>query len=123
SNWPTFLVVGFVGVIGWIVFFEYVTNNEKVTSSVLQQIMRAVREDETLANALGEALRPEPAWYLNGAPKINGRINHLQGSVDLSFRIKGTQGAGTLYFTSVRKEKGEPFTIIRFKVVADDGNV
>jgi hypothetical protein len=52
----------------------------------------------------------------------------LQGNVDISFRVKGSRGervdasfslpvltllagAGTLYFTSVRKAKGEPFTI------------
>lgn len=54
----------------------------------------------------------------------------MQGNVDLSFRIKGHKGreftqnvlcrvdhihdniaAGTLYFTSIRKAKGEPFTI------------
>lgn len=35
----------------------------------------------------------------------------LQGNIDLSFRLKGHKGSGTLYFTSVRKAKGEPFTI------------
>ena len=55
----------------------------------------------------------------------------LQGNVDLSFRVKGHKGqrsndvhtphptrltrfffsgAGTLYYTSIRKAKGEPFT-------------
>lgn len=35
----------------------------------------------------------------------------LQGTVDISMRVKGSKGAGTLYFTSIRKEKGQPFTI------------
>ena len=35
----------------------------------------------------------------------------LQGTVDFSLRVKGSQGAGTLYFTSIRREKGHPFEI------------
>lgn len=39
------------------------------------------------------------------------QINMMQGNVDLSYRIKGTKGSGTLYFTSVRRDKGLPFDI------------
>ena len=35
----------------------------------------------------------------------------LQGSVDISMRVKGSKGAGTLYFTSIRREKGQNFEI------------
>jgi hypothetical protein len=56
------------------------------------------------------------------------QINLPQGNVDLSFRLKGhrgecrllfmwfdmsiytSSGSGTVYFTSIRKTKGEPFT-------------
>jgi len=61
----------------------------------------------------------------------------------LSFRVRGSKGAGTVYFTSIRTEKGVPFTncafcllfvtligealmhciSVRFKVIADDGTV
>jgi cytochrome c oxidase assembly factor 1 len=59
------------------------------------------------------------------------------GHVDLSFRVQGPKTGGTVYFTSVRKDKGLPFTIrayftsirdgcpnasiVRFKVIADTG--
>jgi cytochrome c oxidase assembly factor 1 len=89
-----------------------------------------VRDNGELKDMLGDAIRPEPAWYLNGDPWINGsvittthfcsihsisfflcfQINLPQGNVDLSFRLKGHRGSGTLYFTSIRKAKGEPFT-------------
>lgn len=72
---------------------------------------------------LGEAIRAEPVWYLNGDPWVNGSIRLLQGNVDLSFRVKGHKDSGTLYFTSIRKNKGEPFTILRFKVIGDNGQV
>lgn len=56
----------------------------------------------------------------------------MQGNVDLSFRIKGHKGlshnftnvsfnvertqlgAGTVYFTSIRKAKGQQFTICTY---------
>jgi len=84
--------------------------------------MRSVRENEDMHNMLGAAIRPEPLWYLNGDPWISGRINMMQGNVDLSFRLKGHKGSGTLYFTSVRKSKHEPFKILRFKVIGDNGD-
>ena len=59
------------------------------------------------------------------------------GHVDLSFRVQGPKSGGTVYFTSVRKDKGLPFTIrasfdafrekpsdfqpVRFKVITDSG--
>jgi hypothetical protein len=36
--------------------------------------MQTVRENEELKDMLGDAIRPEPAWYLNGNPWINGSV-------------------------------------------------
>ena len=35
----------------------------------------------------------------------------MQGNIDISFRVKGSKGAGTLYFTSIRRAKGSQFDI------------
>ena len=86
------------------------------------------------------------------------QISMPQGNVDLTFRVKGHKGrgvpcpclrvsslpvdSGTVYFTSIRRAKGEPFTIraslsriahptnlhvilipVRFRVIKDDGQV
>ena len=99
------------------------------------------------------------------------QVKMLQGNIDISFRVKGHKGthlpravpsllifvrlkdAGTVYFTSIRRERGGPFTTcayayrpfslcpnvpiitlipfpgpnifhtVRFKVIADDGTV
>ncbi|KZP29071.1 DUF1783-domain-containing protein [Athelia psychrophila] len=121
--WP--IIVAFIaaGVAGWAGFLLVATNQEKISSSVVRQIMRTVRDNEELRDMLGEAIRPAPEWWLNGDPWIEGAINMLQGNIDLSFRLKGHKGSGTLYFTSVRKAKGESFTILRFRVRGDDGTV
>ncbi|KAI0748465.1 cytochrome oxidase complex assembly protein 1-domain-containing protein [Daedaleopsis nitida] len=121
SKWPAVLALGVVGVAAWAVFMVFVTNQEKLSSSIMQQIMNAVRESPELRAVIGEAIRPEPVWWMNGDPRIDGAIHIPGGNIDLSFRVKGHKGAGTLYFTSIRRAKGEPFQILRFKVIADDG--
>jgi len=122
-RWP--LVTAFIaaGIAGWAVFLLVVANQEKLSSSVVRQIMRTIKENKELKEVLGDAIRPQPEWWLNGDPWIEGAINMMQGNVDVSFRLKGHQGSGTLYFTSVRKAKGEPFTILRFRIRGDDGTI
>ncbi|KAH8117320.1 cytochrome oxidase complex assembly protein 1-domain-containing protein [Phellopilus nigrolimitatus] len=123
SPWMGLLAFGFVGVAGWGAFIKYTTNQERLASSVVRQILQNLRESDLVRETLGEGVRPEPTWYLNGDPWIDGTINMLQGNVDITLRVKGSKGAGTLYFTSIRKEKGQPFTLIRFKIICDSGTV
>ncbi|KAI6036236.1 cytochrome oxidase complex assembly protein 1-domain-containing protein [Pisolithus microcarpus] len=117
------LALATVGITGWAAFLLFVTNQEKLASSVVKQILQTVREHDGLKDVLGDAIRPEPTWYLNGDPWISGSVNLPAGHVDLSFRLKGHRGSGTLYFTSIRKAKGEPFTPLRFRVISDDGKI
>ncbi|KIJ16657.1 hypothetical protein PAXINDRAFT_168170 [Paxillus involutus ATCC 200175] len=123
KRWPYILAFAALGVSGWAAFLLVAMNQERLSSSVVKQILQTVRENGDLKNALGDALRFEPIWYLNGDPWISGSINLPQGNVDLSFRLKGHRGSGTVYFTSIRKTKGEPFTPLRFRVICDDGKV
>ncbi|KAF9473867.1 DUF1783-domain-containing protein [Pholiota conissans] len=123
SSWPIAIAGVVIGVAGWAAFMTFATNQEKLSSSVFRSIMRALKADEQLKEALGEAIRPQPEWYLNGDPHVKGHISQLQGNIDVSFRIRGSKGSGTLYFTSIRKEKGQPFTVLRFRVICDDGTI
>ncbi|KAH6902703.1 cytochrome oxidase complex assembly protein 1-domain-containing protein [Coprinopsis sp. MPI-PUGE-AT-0042] len=123
SRWPAALAALTVAGGCWGLFMTYATNQEKISSSVFRSIMRSVRGDSQVRELLGEAVRPAPEWWLNGDPRIEGRISQLQGNIDVSFRVKGSKGSGTLYFTSIRKEKGVPFTVLRFKIICDDGTV
>ncbi|KAF9014320.1 cytochrome oxidase complex assembly protein 1-domain-containing protein, partial [Cyathus striatus] len=127
KTWPYMLAAGlFCTSLGYL-FMKHVTNQEMLSSSVFRSIVRSVKEDPELREHLGEAIRPQAEWWLNGDPSVTGHINQLAGNIDVSFRIRGSKGvfscSGTLYFTSIRKEKGVPFTIIRFKVICDDGAV
>ncbi|KAF7306574.1 Cytochrome oxidase complex assembly protein [Mycena indigotica] len=122
-RWPTVLGVTAIVVAGWAAFLTYVTNETKCTSSVVKQIIRTLKADSQLRDSLGLAIRPQPEWWLNGYPIIHGQINQLQGNIDVSFRIRGSLGSGTVYFTSVRKAKGIPYELLRFRVILDDGQV
>jgi len=123
KRWPFILAFAALGITGWAGFLLFATNQEKLSSSIFHQIMRTVRDNPALKELLGDSIRPESTWILNGDPWINGMINTPQGSIDLSFCLKGHKGKGTLYFTSLRKAKGEPFRIIRFKVIGEDGSI
>ncbi|KZT08842.1 DUF1783-domain-containing protein [Laetiporus sulphureus 93-53] len=127
-RWPIILAFSTVGVASWGAFLAWSHNQERLHSSIVRQILENLRDSPELNAVLGDAIRPEPIWWLNGDPWINGSVHMMQGNIDVSFRIKGHRGithpyagSGTLYFTSIRKAKGEPFTIIRYKVIADDG--
>ncbi|KZP29056.1 hypothetical protein FIBSPDRAFT_778894 [Athelia psychrophila] len=115
-------------IVAWDRFFLGATNQEKLSSSIVRQIMRMVRDNERLKGMLGEAIRPALEWWFNRDPWIDGTINMLHGNIDLSFRFKGYKvylqcRSGTLYFISVRKAKGKLSTILRFRVRDDDGTV
>jgi len=117
--------VGILVVSIWGAFILHATNQERLSSSVVQHIVAALQNpnNSKIVETLGEGVALEPVWYMLGEPWIAGGINLLQGKVDVSFRIRGTKGSGTVYFSSIRKTKGSPFTLLRFKLIRDDGEV
>ncbi|KDN48096.1 hypothetical protein RSAG8_03112, partial [Rhizoctonia solani AG-8 WAC10335] len=123
SRAPAFIGLGILGVSAWAGFVVYATNQERLASSVTKQVLTQIRASPEVASELGPGVVAEPTWWMVGQPYVDGAINLLQGKVDISMRVKGSKGAGTLYFTSIRKEKGRPFTILRFKLICDNGVV
>jgi cytochrome c oxidase assembly factor 1 len=84
------LVAAIAGVSGWAAFLLYATNSEKVSSSVVRQIMRTVQQNADVRALLGDGIRAEPAWYLNGDPRIQGQVRMPCGSpiVASGFRFR-----------------------------------
>jgi len=74
KRWPFILAFATVGVSAWAAFLLFATNQEKLSSSVVKQILQMVGENEELKDMLGDAIRPEAAWYLNGDPWIHGSV-------------------------------------------------
>ncbi|CAE6485442.1 unnamed protein product [Rhizoctonia solani] len=113
SRAPAVIGLGILGISAWAVFVVYATNQERLASSVTKQVLAQIRASPEVASELGSGVVAEPTWWMVGQPYIDGAINLLQGKVDIR--------AGRLYFTSIRKEKGQPFTILRFKLICDNG--
>ncbi|KAF8306237.1 DUF1783-domain-containing protein, partial [Clavulina sp. PMI_390] len=112
------LVIG-----SWSSFLLFATNEERLSSSVVRRVLAAVTSDPDANKLLGESITLEPSWIYLGSPNIAGQINLLQGSVDIKFRLQGSDASGTVYFSSIRRAKGEHFEILRFKIIADNGKI
>ena len=64
-----------VGGSAWAAFIIHVRNDEKLSSSVFRSIVRTVKADPQLREVLGEVIRPQPEWWLNGDPYVSGHVS------------------------------------------------
>jgi len=117
--------VGVALLSAWTMFTLHAFNQERLASSVVRQIMDVLRcsDDGLLIENVGRRISMVPSRFFFNQPHIAGTINLLQGKVDISFQVQGSEGSGTVYFSSIRKAKGQPFTILRFKLICDNGEV
>lgn len=74
-KWPTILIASILGVSAWGAFYFHAANQERLASSVVRQIMSTVGGYPALREALGDAIRFEPVWWLNGDPYIKGGVS------------------------------------------------
>lgn len=91
SKWPVILALGALGVSAWAVFMVFVGNQERLSSSVMQQIMTTIRENVELRDVIGEAVRPEPVWWMNGDPWVDGAVR-TRYSVHALYNNRGRFG-------------------------------
>ena len=64
-----------IGGSAWAAFITHVKNDEKLSSSVFRSIVRTVKADPQLREVLGEVIRPQPEWWLNGDPYVSGHVS------------------------------------------------
>lgn len=107
SKWPVYLAGTIVGLSAWGLFLLHATNAERLASSPLRQITYQLRSSPPVLETLGSPIRYAPNWWGFGEPWIGGSVGLMQGKVDLRFRIRGSEGEGTVYFTSIRLREGE----------------
>lgn len=123
SRWPMYIALASLGLGAWGLFLLHATNSERLSSSVLRQITYQLRNSDEVREVLGERVHyAENSWGF-GEPWISGTVNLLSGKVDLKFRIQGSKDKGTVYFTSIRPNETSEFQIVRYKIIADSGQV
>ncbi|POW18601.1 hypothetical protein PSHT_05577 [Puccinia striiformis] len=103
-----------------LIYFS--TNAEKSNSSIVKAVLFELRSNPTILASLGASIKPEKDDFF-GQLWVDGQINLMQGSVDVAFRVTGSERSGKVYFTSVRRDRGSEFEIIRWKLIRDDGVV
>ena len=79
---------------------------ERLASSVMRSLQYHLRNSDEVRAALGTRIKLEEPWYgesrslytllvltkVLGDPWIEGKVNTMQGRVDLKFRVKGSNG-------------------------------
>ena len=132
--------IGALGLAAWGGFVLYATNLERASAAVTRQVLATVQRHAQIKELMGDGIQVEESPWLSWASVFGGKglgwisgsvrlhvklvrvtvilttsyplkVNLPAGHVDISFRVCGPTGAGTVYFTSVRKDKGIPFTI------------
>ncbi|CAD6585787.1 MAG: hypothetical protein CYPHOPRED_003195 [Cyphobasidiales sp. Tagirdzhanova-0007] len=105
-------------VTAWSLFVMWAMSAEKASSSVMRTITFNLRSSPLVKEALGEGIRPRP--FLAGEPWVHGKVNTVQGIVDIHFRVETPDGRkGTVYFVSERPNKAGRFETKEFKLLVD----
>ncbi|KAK9365469.1 cytochrome oxidase complex assembly protein 1-domain-containing protein [Lipomyces kononenkoae] len=108
----------------YTIFFSVMTvislgffNYERQQSPIVSSTMYSVRRSPAARDLLGSNIR-----FKDAIPWISGSLDFLHGNVDLSYKIIGSANvAATLHFKSIRRAKGEPFEMVAWELIADDG--
>ncbi|KAG8718854.1 hypothetical protein FRC09_012011 [Ceratobasidium sp. 395] len=96
SRAPALIALGVLGISAWAGFILYATNQERLASSVTRQVLTQLRASPEVAAVLGRGVSAEPTWWMLGQPYVDGAVNLLQGKVDISLRVKGSEGQSLL---------------------------
>ncbi|KAK6517284.1 hypothetical protein TWF281_003944 [Arthrobotrys megalospora] len=77
-------------------------NYQRSSSSVVSSTLYALRVNPDAREILGD----EISFKAKTIPWIHGTMDQLHGKIDISYKVRGSKGEGTVHFLSVR-EGGE----------------
>jgi hypothetical protein len=100
--WPGILAICVGGVSAWAAFLAYAANQERVSSSAMRRVLGELRESDDVRAVLGDAVRPEPKWYLNGSPWVYGSVRVTFLALPLIRVPAAGQRTDPIIFVSVR---------------------
>lgn len=91
-------------------------NYQKSSSSVVASTMYALRTSPKAREILGDEI-----YFAHKLPWIWGKINLLQGKIDIQFAVKGTQQKGNMRFSSFRSTRMGTFETSEWSLETNDG--
>src|ERR1700761_257026 len=89
-------------------------NYEKSSSSTVSSILYALRTNEHARNVLGDEI-----YFASKVPWISGELSPRQGTINISFWVKGTKGAAKTKFVAV-KQRGGFFETLEWSLRGED---
>ncbi|KIW91426.1 uncharacterized protein Z519_08322 [Cladophialophora bantiana CBS 173.52] len=93
-------------------------NYEKSSSSTVNSILYALRTNDHARELLGDEI-----YFASKMPWISGELSPMQGTIDISFWVKGTKGKAKTKFVSLRRSRGGYFETLEWSLQMEDGTV
>ncbi|CAI5759099.1 unnamed protein product [Candida verbasci] len=105
-----FLVYGLGITLSCLIIFNY----EKTQSPIVTSTLFYLRRNKQVENLLGSGIDFAYSW-----PWISGKLNTVQGLIDIKFKIKGNKNDGYLKLKANRESKLHPFNVENFSIEID----
>ena len=90
-------------------------NYEKSSSSTVNSILYALRTNIHARQLLGDEI-----YFASKVPWISGQLSPMQGTINISFWVKGTKGAAKTKFVAL-KRRGGFFETVEWSLRTEDG--
>lgn len=102
----------FLGIVALSSFAIF--NYQKSSSSVVSSTLYALRTSERARQLLGDEI-----YFKDRIPWIKGEMNQMHGRINISFKVKGSKGTGTMTFRSFRPGPKQLFETEEWSLVLD----
>ncbi|QSL66041.1 hypothetical protein MERGE_003178 [Pneumocystis wakefieldiae] len=102
------------GITVWAFILCASFNYQRYSSPVVSYLIYELKRSPTAEIYLGKNINFSSKW-----PWIHGRINHIKGQIDISFRVSGSQDSAIVKFKSVRKGKGTDWVTLEWTMFPD----
>ncbi|KAK4455525.1 cytochrome oxidase complex assembly protein 1-domain-containing protein [Podospora aff. communis PSN243] len=113
SHWRrTLPLFGACLIVASIAIFNY----QKLSSPVTAGTLYALRMSPKAREVLGDNI-----YFDAQIPWISGGMNQVQGKIDISFKVKGTKGTGTMRFVSHRPTPRGVFETTEWTLETSEG--
>lgn len=91
-------------------------NYQKTSSPIVSSTLYALRTNARARELLGHDI-----YFKHQIPWIRGRMNQMQGRIDIYFTVKGSRGWATMRFTSRRPAARSLFETSEWSLTTPEG--
>lgn len=100
--------------IALVVTCAVIFNYEKSSSPIINSTLYFLRRSTIAQDALGKNIEFASSW-----PWIWGKLNTVQGAIDVKFKVKGDDQKAWVLLNATRESKMHPFQVHKFALEVD----